>query len=366
MRQKAYLRVKHASQTELSVHYVQNTPASAAARDLVIEQLFESLASMDGDGHNDFQIAYSSDDQYLSPSESIGDELVGGKNRMYSRSMPSLKNLNAHEEALNCNFSFVPSDVTVGKRKGRSRSFTEKTVSGVGIEATRGKNPLRSHSEKAKNRLAVVSLLTPGKRFEKKKDKSNRRSTPSFSRFAKFNILRGQSSKQKATNARDQQTIANDKTIAAELTPLTQITSESDGNVVISADNGDLARAKCYSTSLSDFELPNVSPILHEMKPMLAAIQMNGNALHGYESAAEAIAVENNGIKIFRDAPLSNRLSTGTDKAASLEEVVGEYFCKRGKATSAVGKALLSTRQTKPSQTSRSVNDLDAMRTTVV
>lgn len=360
MRQKAYLRVKHASQTELAVHYVQNTPASAAARDLVMGQLFESLASMDADGPNDFQIAYSSDDQCLSPTESIGCELVDGKNRMYSRSMPSLKNLNAHEEALNCHFSFTPSDIAGGKRKGRSRSFTEKTVSGVGIEAARNKSALRSHSEKLKNRLAV---LTPRKRFEKKKDKSNR---SSFSRFAKFNILRGQSSKQKAVNAREQQ---HDQTITAEqTTPLTRIPSELDVSVVVVAadNNGDLERAKCYSTSLSDFEMPNVSPILHEMKPMFAALQMNGSALHGYDSTADDVTVENGDIKMFRDVAPSHRLSTsgGTDKAASLEEVVGEYFCKKIKAASGAGKP--STRETITSQTSRSVNDLDAMRTTVV
>lgn len=275
MRRKAYLRVKHASQTELAVHYVQNTPASAAARDAAMEQLFQSLASIDPDVQTkeDYcQMTCAADDRCLSPTESIASvDFGGGNGKACSRSMPSLKNLNAHEEALNCTVTSILHENS-GKFKGRSRSFTERAALGVDV-VSRTKLASRSHSEKLKNR---VLLPTAGKRFEKKTNKSaNRRSAPSFFRLAKFGLLRTQSKRQKALDAE-----ADVGVRAPCIAPTLEAT-----DVVCSDSRRD-------SSSLLDFEMPNVSPIFQDIGPMLTALHDHHH--HHQSRGASQLSVHSN------------------------------------------------------------------------
>lgn len=225
-----------------------------------MEQLFQSLASIDPDVQTSKDYCpmncSSADDRCLSPTESIASVDFGGsggKGKACSRSMPSLKNLNAHEEALSCSIVAGALHENSGRFKGRSRSFTERAALGVDAAMGRAKMASRSHSEKLKNR---VLLPTAGKRFEKKSNKANRRSAPSFFRLAKFGLLRTQSKRQKAADAGAEDAAAQ---LPCILQPL-------DATDAVCSDS------KRDSNSLLDFEMPNVSPIFNDIGPMLTAL----------------------------------------------------------------------------------------------
>lgn len=295
MRRKAYLRVKHASQSELAVRYVQNTSESAQ-HDSALEQFFESLHDSAGPRHNrnDFESGFSSDDENdrprVSPSGSIiiVSDAVAEKSRTQSRSMPSLKNFSAHEEALGYNFvvnnrpssSFVP-----GKFKGRSRSFTERAFSRVDA-AIVNKDPIRdrqkSHSEKGR-RSNIVSMLMARKGSERNKAKrasaaaaaapqNGNASTPLFKNLVKINFLKNRDSRKNKADAKEQtKMMSKEPTIEMERI-VTIITAPSDPNL-----------ARC-SENFSDFKLPSTSPILEDLSLMLAAFNGSANESRSEDS----------------------------------------------------------------------------------
>lgn len=322
-RRKAYLRVKHASQTELAVHYVQNTPASAAARDAAMEQLFQSLASIDPDVQTkDYcpMNCSAADDRCLSPTESIASVDFGGsgKGKACSRSMPSLKNLNAHEEALNCTVAAgLLHHENSGRFKGRSRSFTERAA--LGVDAVgRAKVASRSHSEKLKNRV-LLPTAAAGKRFEKKKsNKANRRSAPSFFRLAKFGLLRTQSKRQKAADAETEDAGAQ----------LPCVSQPSEAAVAVCFDS------KPDSNSLLDFEMPNVSPIFNDIGPMLTALHHHHHHHHPnhhrHQSRTSQLSVHsssntqlgNNNDNDMRTSHTS--MQSATDSSSNRPELCGD------------------------------------------
>lgn len=254
-RQKAYLRVRHASQAELCVHYVQNTAASVAARDAAMEQLFQSLASIDPDIQTpDYNDSPTDGERCMSPTDSIASTgFIGTKTKPHSRSLPSLKNLCAHEEALSCTLTGRVFGANSGKLGARSRSLTERAALGVDLTGT--KSATRSHSEKLlKNRLVLLPAAA-AKCFEKKgRNKSIGRHTPSFSRLVKFGVFGGPSTKRKSEK---------------ESVPCV-VESHGGARTVAAAAAPDRRRS---STSLLDFKVPSMSSIMQDIGPMLTAFQ---------------------------------------------------------------------------------------------
>lgn len=252
--------MRHASLAELCVHYVQNTAASVAARDAAMDQLFQSLASIDPDIQTPdyYHDSQTDGERCMSPTESIASTgFIGVKTKPHSRSLPSLKNLNAHEEALSCTFTVGENSAKMG---ARSRSLTERAALGVDLTGT--KSASRSHSEKLlKNRLVLLPGAAAAKRFEKKgMIKSSRRRTPSFSRLAKFNVFGGQSAKRKP--------VEEEEPVVKDNVPCVVESHCGARNVVAAASD-----RKRSSSSLLDFKVPSMSSILQDIGPMLTAFQ---------------------------------------------------------------------------------------------
>lgn len=226
-----------------------------------MEQLFQSLASIDPDIQTpDYYYDSRADgERCMSPTESIASTgFMGAKTKPHSRSLPSLKTLNAHEEALGCTFTGRVFGENSGKLGALSRSLTERAA--LGVDPTGTKPASRSHSEKLlKNRLVLLPVAA-ARRFEKKgKNKSRRRRTPSFSRLAKFSIFGSQSTKRKPVE---------EDSAEKENVPCVVESQSGAGNVPAAASD-----RKRSSNCLLDFKVPSMSSILEDIGPMLTAFQ---------------------------------------------------------------------------------------------
>lgn len=288
--------MRHASQAELCVHYVQNTAASVAARDAAMEQLFQSLASIDPDIQTpDYNDSRTDGERCMSPTDSIASTcFIGAKTKPHSRSLPSLKNLSAHEEALSCTYTGRVFGENSGKLGTRSRSLTERAALGVDLTGT--KTATRSHSEKLlKNRLVLLPAAA-AKCLEKKgRNKSSGRHTPSFSRLVKFGVFGGPSTKRKPVEEEEERVEKENVSCVVE--------SHSGAKTVDAAS----ARRRS-SSSLLDFKVPSMSSILQDIGPMLTAFQCANEAATDHLSVHSSSPSPSDNTQ-NSDKPMYNQLS---------------------------------------------------------
>ena len=228
-----------------------------------INNIYESLASLSGLESNEHLQMDMQDSMQVRDDHDIELGIVR-TDQKHSRSLPSLKNLSAHEEALSYLHVMSVSPQIVRTPSGvfskRSRSFTEKSA--FGIETSRVKSKIadrkKSHSDRIRR-----SVLNASMRATNTQAKPKRNSATGFSQIVKLSFLRNLGSARR----KEKRSSVDRKHSTVIIVPSINIDQDFETNEPEDATTSppkSSGSVPC-SVTLSDFEVPSITPMTSDM-----------------------------------------------------------------------------------------------------